>query len=168
MYLSPDMQRDFVAKRLGPLLKNHWLTKDIKIIAHDDQRDVIFDAAKKVICRLRWRQDASFKIYKDNNTLIDGLGVHWYSQSPFEPLTLTHNLMPNKFILATEACNAYPDDEHIPLLGGWLYAERYATDIINSLLNYVIGWTDWNIFLNEFGGPNWVCNLWCILDSVCF
>lgn len=42
------MQRDFVATRLGPLLRNNWLTKDIKIMAHDDQRNLIFDSAKKV------------------------------------------------------------------------------------------------------------------------
>lgn len=26
------------------------------------------------------------------------------------------------------------------------------------MLNFVVGWTDWNLWLNEFGGPNWVGN----------
>jgi len=144
MYLSPEMQRDFVERRLGPMLRNHWLTKDIKIMAHDDQRDSIFDAAKE--------------IYKDKGTYIDGLGVHWYTQSPYDGLSWTHQLMPDKFILATEACNAYLNEEHVPLLGSWYHGERYAADIINDLLNYVAGWTDWNIWLDEYGGPNWVGN----------
>jgi hypothetical protein len=48
MWLAPEDQYKFVQTRLGPLMKNHWLTKDIKIIAHDDQRDNLFESAKKV------------------------------------------------------------------------------------------------------------------------
>ena len=48
MYLSPEQQRDFVDQRLGPLLRNHWLTKDIKIMVHDDQRSNLFSAAQTV------------------------------------------------------------------------------------------------------------------------
>ncbi|KAI6190347.1 Glucosylceramidase [Aphelenchoides bicaudatus] len=144
MYISPDQQREFVDNRLGPMLRKHWLTKDIKIMAHDDQRDNLFEWAKSY--------------YKNPDTLIDGLGVHWYSQSSYDTLEKTHNLRPDKFILPTEACNAYLPNEQEPLLGSWYYAERYAQDIINNLLNYAAGWTDWNIWLNEFGGPNWVGN----------
>jgi glucosylceramidase len=61
-------------------------------------------------------------------------------------------LRPDKFILATEACNGYLNEEHVPLLGSWYYGEKYGADIINDLLNYVGGWTDWNIWLNELGG----------------
>ncbi|KAI6217749.1 Glucosylceramidase [Aphelenchoides fujianensis] len=145
-YFSPTMQRDFVQHRLGPLLKSKWFSKDIKILAHDDQREQVFDAARL--------------IYDDDHdySMIDGLAVHWYSRSSYEPLNQTHHLKPDKIILSTEACNGDRPLEHIPLLGSWKYAENYAHDIIQSLLNYVVGWSDWNLWLNELGGPNWVGN----------
>lgn len=45
-----------------------------------------------------------------------------------------------------------------PLLGSWGRGKHYGTDIIQNLLNWVTGWTDWNLCLDEFGGPNWVGN----------
>ncbi|CAD5225606.1 unnamed protein product [Bursaphelenchus okinawaensis] len=145
MYLSPAMQRDFVDKRLAPMLKSDNVTKDILIMAHDDQRSGILEAAKEIYSK---------KVEHE----VDGLGVHWYSASEYEPLTDVHKIKPDKFILSTEACNADHDDEHLPLFGSWEYAQKYAHDIIQNLRNYVAGWTDWNIWLNEQGGPNWVGN----------
>jgi hypothetical protein len=40
MYMSAQMQRDFVNLRLGPMMKNNWVTKDIKIMAGDGWRNV--------------------------------------------------------------------------------------------------------------------------------
>ena len=37
---------------------------------------------------------------------------------------------------------------------------RYATDIIGCLNNWVDGWVDWNMVLDKQGGPNWFKN-WC-------
>ncbi|KAI6237853.1 Glucosylceramidase [Aphelenchoides besseyi] len=143
-YLSPQMQRDFVQHRLGPILRSSWVTKDIKIMAHDDQRDQLYDAAKE--------------IYSKDSSYIDGLAVHWYSRSSYKPLNDTHHLQPKKFILSTESCNGDHPLEHIPLLGSWSNAENYAHDIIQTLLNYGAGWVDWNMWLNLNGGPNWVGN----------
>ncbi|KAI6199515.1 Glucosylceramidase [Aphelenchoides besseyi] len=143
MLMSPEEQREFVQVFLGPTLRANWLTKDIKIMAHDDARSGIEDAARK--------------IYSNEHSFIDGLGVHWYSQSSFDVLNNTHYLQPNKFILATEACNSY-GEPHQPVLGSWNFAENYAHDIIQSLLNFVVGWVDWNIWLDTFGGPNWIGN----------
>ena len=40
------------------------------------------------------------------NKFVSGIGVHWYQNfiSPPSVLTDTHNLFPDRFILATEAC----------------------------------------------------------------
>lgn len=50
-----------------------------------------------------------------------------------------------------QACNAYAS-EHDPELGFWDYAQNYAHDIIQTLLNGGAGWCDWNIWLDEQGG----------------
>uniref|UniRef100_A0A1I7RTS4 Glucosylceramidase n=1 Tax=Bursaphelenchus xylophilus TaxID=6326 RepID=A0A1I7RTS4_BURXY len=145
MYLSSAMQRDFIDKRLAPMLKRSNVTADLLIIAHDDQRNIIFDAANEIF---------------DKNASVqyeaDGLGVHWYSGGSYKPLELVHKLRPDKFVLSTEASNGAEVDGHVPLLGSWKRAANYASDIIQNLNHWVTGWTDWNLFLHEQGGPNWV------------
>ncbi len=42
---------------------------------------------------------------------------------------------------------------------------RYATDIIGCLNNWVDGWIDWNMVLDEQGGPNWFKN-WCVAPVI--
>jgi glucosylceramidase len=146
LYFSYEMQRDFAAKLLGPLLRKTAVTQDIKLMGHDDQRTDVLKAAQ-----------AMYNVSK-NESYIDGLAVHWYSHSQYEPLTDAHNIRPDKFILSTEACNAYAPGEHVPILGDWERGEAYGHDIIQNLANWVTGWTDWNLALDEKGGPNWVGN----------
>lgn len=43
-------------------------------------------------------------------------------------------------------------------MGDWTRGEYYAADILENLENWAIGWTDWNLALNEEGGPNWARN----------
>jgi glucosylceramidase len=40
----------------------------------------------------------------------------------------------------------------------WPNAERYGRSMINDFNNGTVGWTDWNILLDERGGPNHVSN----------
>ena len=44
-------------------------------------------------------------------------------------------------------------------LGSWQPARRYIHDIIGDLENWTRGWIDWNLALDETGGPNHVGNL---------
>ncbi len=105
--------RDFATQLLRPEFDRHEWSRHVKIMAHDDQRGGIYRAAKQI-----YPTDA-----------IDGLAVHWYDHSPYDPLAKTHELAPEKFILATEACTGYAGNEHVPLLGDWKRAELYAHDI---------------------------------------
>ena len=40
----------------------------------------------------------------------------------------------------------------------WKNGERYGKSMINDFNNGTVGWTDWNILLDETGGPNHVQN----------
>ena len=40
-------------------------------------------------------------------------------------------------------------------MGSWSRAEAYAKDILDVLNHWTSGWVDWNLALNEEGGPNW-------------
>ncbi|TMW62437.1 hypothetical protein Poli38472_005055 [Pythium oligandrum] len=158
--LTPEEERDFIKKDLGPLLKQK--SPDIKIIAHDDQTADIPD-------RMAPFKDADALKY------IDGIGIHWYKNLDFfffglggdyGKLVDFHNKYPDVFILGTEACEGYlpswlgtgvgvklQQPEQI-----WYRAENYARDIIEDVANFASGWTDWNLALDTNGGPNWAKN----------
>jgi len=91
---------------------------------------------------------------------VAGLAVHWYSRSnDYAALTDAYYkyIYPDKFILATEACDGWYQPLG-PKLGDWSRGENYLQDIINDINSFSSGWTDWNIALDLQGGPNWVNN----------
>lgn len=43
-------------------------------------------------------------------------------------------------------------------LGAWDIGERYGYNIIDDMNNRAVAWTNWNMVLDETGGPNHVGN----------
>ncbi|KHN81497.1 Glucosylceramidase [Toxocara canis] len=149
MFFSSESERNFVRNHLGPTLKNSTLGKDIALMVMDDQRYFLPHWADVIL------SDEEAEKY------VSGVTVHWYGDYWFVPASLlseTHRRHPNKFILASEACNGYDGIVRGPILGDWYRADKYAHDIITDLSNWVAGWTDWNLCLNLQGGPNWAQN----------
>lgn len=62
---------------------------------------------------------------------------------------------PDKKLLFTEGCNEKFDAAKYQF---WPNAERYGNSMINDFNNGTSGWTDWNILLDQTGGPNHVGN----------
>jgi glucosylceramidase len=92
---------------------------------------------------------------------VDGFAVHWYWNFIVPPAVIdqTHKNFPDKLIFNTEAClGDKPWDHHGPILGKWSRAEEYVENILEDLNNHVSGWIDWNLVLDERGGPNYVDN----------
>ncbi|XP_038044273.1 lysosomal acid glucosylceramidase-like [Patiria miniata] len=147
-YYTAEMEGDFVKTDLGPAL-NQAGYGDVNLMILDDQRLFLPDYVKGVL------SDADAAKY------VSGIAVHWYFDFFFDlasRLTATHNMFPNMFLLATEACNGYLPDSPAVVLGSWERGESYSHDIIQDLSNWVAGWTDWNLALNMDGGPNWAKN----------
>lgn len=92
---------------------------------------------------------------------IDGLAVHWYWDDIFGPelIDTTLKMMPDKLLINTEACvGDKPWQTHGPELGSWERGEQYVRSILQDLKHNFNGWIDWNLILNENGGPNYVNN----------
>lgn len=145
------MERDFAKMDLGPIMEEAGFGPDnFKIMALDHNRPLAEDWAQTVF------SDPGSSKY------IAGLGVHWYfygTAGPYQVYDNIHQKFPDKFIFATEACNRNEADENDRIgLGKWALAEDYAHDILLDLLHWVGGWTDWNLVLDQQGGPNWVSN----------
>ncbi len=134
-------ESDFVRDYLGPTLERNDLAH-VKIIIWDHNRDQIVRRA-----RVAYSDPEASKY-------IWGTGFHWYGEHMFENLQLHHDAWPEKHLLFTEGCQ-----EGGPHHGSWDLGERYAHSMINDFNRWTVGWIDWNMILDETGGPNHVNNL---------
>lgn len=148
---SPEEEGAFVRDYLGPVLHKSGL-EDVKIYIWDHNRDLMVERATGTL--------------KDPETskYVYGIANHWYVSEAFENLSRVHELFPHKHILFTEGCQ-----EGGVQLGSWLTGERYGRNMIGDFNNWQEGWLDWNLVLDEKGGPNHVgnyCDAPVIADTV--
>ncbi|KAF1331343.1 putative glycosyl hydrolase family 30 protein, partial [Globisporangium splendens] len=158
---TTEIERDFIKKDLGPLLKvNH---PEVKIIMMDDNKAHLPDWQAALT-------DAEARKY------VSGIGIHWYMNfdfpfgtgGNFQEMKDFYAKYPDVFMLGTEACEGYLPNILITSTGAgvkitdfnivWWRAHNYAKDIINDLTSFASGWTDWNLVLDTNGGPNWAKN----------
>lgn len=138
---SAEEERDFVRDHLGPALHGAGLDH-VRIVVWDHNRDHMVERAGVVY------SDAEAARY------VWGCGFHWYGEDHFDHVQLLHDAWPDKQLLFTEGCQ-----EGGPHTGEWELGERYARSMINDLNRWTVGWIDWNLLLDEHGGPNHVGNL---------
>ncbi|MBN2711338.1 MAG: glycoside hydrolase family 30 protein, partial [Planctomycetes bacterium] len=138
---TAEEEKDFVRDYLGPIMEKEGLS-DVKIIIWDHNRDMLFERA-----RVAYNDPEASKY-------IWGTGFHWYCGDNFDNARIHHEVFPDKQLLFTEGCQ-----EGGPHLGSWDTGERYGKSMIHDLNNYTCGWCDWNMILDETGGPNHVNNL---------
>ncbi len=144
---TAEEERDFLKNYLGPTLQRHGLA-DKKIIAWDHNRDLIYQRVSTILSDPK---AAKF---------VWGIGYHWYEpwsggEPMFDNVRLVHEIFPDKPLIFTEGC-LYPFNRE--KLGEWKFGEQYGRSMIHDFNNGTVGWTDWNVLLDEKGGPNHVGN----------
>lgn len=144
---SAAEERDFLKNYLGPTLKKEGMG-DKKIIVWDHNRDLINQRANTIL------HDPEAAKY------VWGIGFHWYEPwsggtAMFENVGLVNHAFPDKNLIFTEGCVEAFDAKKYQF---WANGERYGRSMINDFNNGTVGWTDWNILLDETGGPNHVGN----------
>ncbi len=133
-------EADFVKRHLGPTLRDSGLS-DVRIYIIDHNRDILFERAKATLSD----PEAAQYIY--------GVANHWYVSEDFSALSKVHEMFPDKHILFTEGCI-----EGGVKPGSWQTGERYGRNILGDFNNWQEGWIDWNLILDEQGGPNHKAN----------
>lgn len=146
IYTSEE-ERDFVKFNLGPTLWKNGM-KDKKVIIWDHNRDLMYERASVA---LRDKEAAKY---------IWGVGFHWYETwsgtgMNFNNLKVTQEAFPDKNLIFTEGC---AEDFNKARINAWELGEKYAYSMINDFNCGTVAWTDWNILLDEKGGPNHVGN----------
>lgn len=146
-YFSAEDERDFIKTYLGPTLVKQGMA-DKKLLAWDHNRDLIYQTASTI---LNDKEAAKY---------IWGIGYHWYetwtgSAMMFENVKRVAETFPDKKLMFTEGCTDRFDASRI---NEWALGEVYGHSMVNDFNDGTVGWTDWNILVDENGGPNHVGN----------
>lgn len=144
-----DDERLFVKNHLGPELVRSGMS-DKKLMIWDHNRGIMYQRAKAVY------DDPEAAKY------VWGMGFHWYVGDHFDNVRLVHDSYPDKALIFTEGTPASFNANRLP---DWRWGETYAKSIIMDINNWAAGWVDWNILLDEQGGPNHVGNF-CIAPVI--
>lgn len=144
---SAEAERDFLKNYLGPTLKKEGLGNK-KIIVWDHNRDLMNQRANVIFTD----PEASKYAW--------GMGFHWYETwaggAPmYDNVAKVHEAFPDKNLIFTEGCIEKFDAQKYQF---WPNAERYGASMIHDFNNGTVAWTDWNILLDDNGGPNHVGN----------
>ena len=144
---TAEEERDFLKNNLGPAFERAGYGSK-NIVVWDHNRDLISHRANTIF------EDPEAAKY------AWGIGFHWYETwtggaAKYENLKNIKSSFPTKNLLFTEGCQEGFDANHYER---WSNAERYGNSMINDFNSGTVGWTDWNILLNENGGPNHVQN----------
>ena len=143
---TAEEERDFIKNYLGPTLNKEGLASK-KLIGWDHNRDMLFHRADTLL------GDPQAAKY------LWGIGFHWYEKwhgdSIFENVKRVQEAYPHANLMLTEACN-YPFSWKT--MNDWNWGELYGKSMINDFNNGSVAWTDWNVLLDETGGPNHVKN----------
>lgn len=136
--------RDF----LNPALKAAGLPTGITIWDHNKER--LFDRSQSIL------RDP------ETDAAVAGIAFHWYSGDHFEAIALTRAAHPDKLLFFTEGCVEYSRFSK----GQLPNAQMYAHDMIGNLNAGMNAFLDWNLVLDQEGGPNHVHN-YCDAPIMC-
>jgi glucosylceramidase len=144
---TAEEERDFIKNYLGPTLQKNGMSSK-KLIAWDHNRDFVYQRANTILS-----DPASAKF-------VWGIGYHWYEtwtggDMQFNNVKMVNDNFPSKNLIFTEGCAESFKAERI---NEWSLGEKYGYSMINDFNAGTVGWTDWNILLDEKGGPNHVGN----------
>lgn len=136
LYSSKE-EANFAIKYLFPTFRENNI--NTKILIWDHNKEKLFSRSIQEL---------------NNNQALDaisGIAFHWYTGDHFENISLIHEAFPGKLLIHTEGCTGYskfnPNDEI-------KNAEIYGHDILGDLNNGVNAYIDWNLVLDNKGGPN--------------
>ena len=140
----------YAAGFLAPALRAAGLS-DVKLFVWDHNKEAVYDRVKEIFRN------------EEARSCVDGVAVHWYTGDHFEAVAAVKKMYPEKKVYFTEGCVEY---SRFADSGEVQKAEMYAHDMIGNLNAGIEAVFDWNLLLDEKGGPNHVGNF-CAAPMMC-
>jgi len=136
---------DFIASELGPTLKAEH--PEVKLFLFDHNKDDVLDWVEALYSHPEAMQYTS------------GIAYHWYTGDYFESVQEIHRRFPDAIMMSTEATYDQSRLQGASIAdGNWDFALGYAHEIIGDFNAGTVAWFDWNLILDQEGGPNKVGN----------
>ena len=158
---SGEEERIFLKEYLYPELERAGLAGKLEIFIWDHNKERAVEHIE------------AFMADPDAADKVDGFAYHWYSGDHFEALELLRQRYPDRILMHSESCPLHMPGKMVsmsPTEDGVLnsagtgegktpqqcdYGDAidYAHDIIGDLNHGMQRWIDWNMIVNEDGGP---------------
>lgn len=138
---SAEEEAVFAHQYLRPALDQAGC-EHMKIMIWDFNKESVYERARDSL-RVPGADDS-----------IWGIAFHWYSGDHFSGLDMVHELFPDKPMLLTEAgLGGARGEDKKGAYSTWENAEIYSRELIGDLNHYTSAAVEWNLILDENGGP---------------
>lgn len=135
-------EKAFLRDFMRPAMERYGLT-DIEIYVWDHNKERAYE----------WMRDI---VDEETDPMVAGACFHWYSGDHFEVLDLIRKQFPRKKLVVSESCIEFRFFGEKDDIGS---AQLLSHEIIGDLNHGISAFYDWNLLLDETGGPNYVGNL---------
>ena len=136
-------QKEFLRDHLYPAFEAAGLAGRVGLYIWDHNKERAVEYPREII---------------DETTckMLEGIAFHWYSGDHFENLDLVKRLYPHMKLILSESCLEYRIIEGNAIEEAGL---RLCHEYVQDLSHGTQAFYDWNLLLDERGGPNHVNNL---------
>ncbi len=152
---TPEETKVYLKDHLYPELKRAGLAEKIGLFIWDHNKERMIEHVSAVL---------------DEETLpmVQGIAFHWYSGDHFEAIGLMRQKYPDKVLMHSESCALHqpgkagfmlpfaPEQFTTPERVDHQDAVCYGHDLIGDINAGMDQWIDWNIVVDEQGGPRHV------------
>lgn len=140
---TAEDEKVFLRDYLYPALQAHGLDH-IEVFIWDHNKERLYERVRDTV---------------DDTTrsMITGAAFHWYSGDHFDTLDMVRQQYPDLKLITSESCIEYRFLDKSAVFDN---AARLAHELIGDLNHGICAFYDWNLLLDENGGPNHVGN-WC-------
>lgn len=134
---TPEQEKEFLKDYLYPEMKRRGL-EHVEIFGWDHNKERLFERANQLLDM-------------QTGSMIAGFAFHWYSGDHFEALDLVRQQYPERKLILSESCLEFGKyDKKLEAEN----AARLAHDMIGNLNHGMQAFYDWNLLLDQDGGPN--------------
>ena len=137
-----EEEKTFLRDHLYPEMEKAGLVGKVGIFIWDHNKERVFERASGTLDEVTM-------------PMVEGIAFHWYSGDHFEAVQMTHDAFPDKRLMFSEGCVEYSISAGQSEI---TFGQRYAHDMIGNLNAGMDTFIDWNLYLDEKGGPNHVQN----------
>ncbi len=134
-------QKVFLRDHMYPAMVRHGL-ENVEIFLWDHNKERLYEWTSEVID-------------DETDAMVAGAAFHWYTGDHFEALDLVRERFPDKKLIASESCVGIDSGDPEKIVSAAL---SLAHEIIGDLNHGATAFYDWNLLLDQNGGPNHVAN----------